>query len=133
MPFTPLYYLVIVLPQVLSTTRLVLITSCIDQNLSTIRFSVANYLRLLTHCSLNNIEKNELNSLSPQKSEKFVENVGRKKRFAVEIDERYVDQKKHQMVTYIIRKAYDKKCLRRNIKKNCRTLIAQKKIVFSRR
>ena len=36
---------VIVLPQVLSTTRLVLITSCIDQNLLTIRFPVANYLR----------------------------------------------------------------------------------------
>ena len=46
---------VIVLPQVLSTTRLVLITSCIDQNLATIRFAVANYLRLLTHCSLNNL------------------------------------------------------------------------------
>ena len=45
---------IIVLPQVLSTTRLVLITTCIDQNLSTIRFAVANYLRLLTHCSLNN-------------------------------------------------------------------------------
>ena len=40
---------VIVLPQVLSTTRLVLITSCIDQNLSTIRFAVANYLLLLTY------------------------------------------------------------------------------------
>ena len=44
---------VIVLPQVLSTTKLVLITSCIDQNLSTIRSAVANYLHLLTHCSLN--------------------------------------------------------------------------------
>ena len=42
-------------------------------------------------------------SLSPQKSEKkFVENV-------VEIDEKYVDREKHQMVTYIIGKAYNKK------------------------
>ena len=46
---------------------------------------------------------------------KFVENVGRKKQFVVEIDEKYVDQKKHQMVTYIIGKAYDKKYLRLNI------------------
>ena len=45
----------------------------------------------------------------------FVENVGRKKQFVVEIDEKYVDQKKHQMVTYIIGKAYDKKYLRLNI------------------
>ena len=29
--------------------------------------------------------------------------------------------KKLQMATYIIGKAYDKKCLRQNIKKNCRT------------
>ena len=60
--------------------------------------------------------KIEINSLSPQKLEKkFVENVGRKKKFVVEIDEKYVDQKKHQMVTYIIGKAYDKKILRRKI------------------
>ena len=31
-----------------------------------------------------------------------------KKKFVVEIDEKYVDQKKHQMITYIIGKAYDK-------------------------
>ena len=37
------------------------------------------------------------------------------------------------MVTYIIGKAYDKKILRRNIKKNCRMLIVKKKIVFSRK
>ena len=43
--------------------------------------------------------------------------MGRKKKFVVEIDEKYVDQKKHQMVTYIIGKAYDKKILQRNIKK----------------
>ena len=55
--------------------------------------------------------------------------MGKKKHFVVEIDEKYVDQKKHQVVTYIIGKAYDKKFLRRNIKKNCRTLIA-KKICF---
>ena len=33
---------------------------------------------------------------------------GQKKKFVVEIDEKYVDQKKHQMITYIIGKAYDK-------------------------
>ena len=50
------------------------------------------------------------NSLSPQKSEKkFVKNVSRKKKLVVEIDEKYVDQKKHQMVMYIIGKAYDEK------------------------
>ena len=48
---------------------------------------------------------------------KFVENVGRKKQFVVEIDEKYSDQKKHQLVTYIIGEAYDKKILRQNIKK----------------
>ena len=38
----------------------------------------------------------------PQKFEKkFVENVGRKK-FVVEIDEKYVDQKNHQMVRHIM-------------------------------
>ena len=31
------------------------------------------------------------------------------KKFVVEIDDKYVDQKKHQMVTYIIGKAHDKK------------------------
>ena len=54
--------------------------------------------------------------------------MGRKKKFVVEIDEKYVDQKKHQMVTYIIGKAYDKKILQRNIKKNCRMLIAKKSL-----
>ena len=52
------------------------------------------------------------------------------KKFVVEIDEKYVDQEKHQMVTYIIGEAYDKKFLRQNIKKNCRTLIAKKKTCF---
>ena len=41
------------------------------------------------------------------------------KKFVVEIDEKCVDQKKHQMVTYIIGKAYNKK-------------ISQKKSCFSR-
>ena len=60
-----------------------------------------------------------LNIFCRHKSQKkkFVENVGRKKKFVVEIYEKYVDQKKHQMVTYIIGKAYDKKILRQNIKK----------------
>ena len=40
---------------------------------------------------------------------KFLENEGRKKKFVVEIDEKYVDQEKQQMVTYIIEKAYEKK------------------------
>ena len=35
------------------------------------------------------------------RKKKFVENVGRKKKFVVKIDEKYVDQKRHQMVTYI--------------------------------
>ena len=65
---------------------------------------------------------------------KFVENGGRKKKFVVEMDEKYVDQKKHQMVTYIIGEAYDKKCLRRNIKKKIvGRWSPKKKIVFSRR
>ena len=34
---------------------------------------------------------------------------GQKKKFVVEIDEKYVDQKNHQMLAYIIGKAYDKK------------------------
>ena len=78
--------------------------------------------------------KIEKNSLSPQKSEKKVCWIcEQKKKFVVEIDEKYVDQKKHQMVAYIIGKAYDKKFLRHNMKKNCRTLIAKKKLVFHRR
>ena len=52
------------------------------------------------------------------------------KKFVVEIYEKHVEQKKHQMVTYIIEKAYDKKFIRRNIKKNCRTLIVKKKDCF---
>ena len=59
---------------------------------------------------------------------KFVENVSRKKKFVVEIYEKYVDQKKHQMVTYILGEAYDKNILRHNIKKNCRTLIVKKNL-----
>ena len=60
-------------------------------------------------------------SLSPQKSvRKFVENV-------VEIDEKYVDREKHQMVTYIIGKAYNKKILRRNIKKKLSDVDRKKK------
>ena len=54
--------------------------------------------------------------------------MGRKK--IVEIHEKYVDQKKLQMATYIIGEAYDKKFLPRNIKKNYRTLIAKKKDCF---
>ena len=57
--------------------------------------------------------------------------MGRKKKFAVEIDEKYVDQKKHQMVTYIIGKAYDKKILRRNIKKKLSDVDRPKKRLFS--
>ena len=54
-----------------------------------------------------------------------------KKKFVVEIDEKYVDQNKHQMVTYIIGKAYDKKFLPRNIKKKLSDVDCQKKILFS--
>ena len=55
------------------------------------------------------------------------------KKFVGEIDEKYVDQTKHQMVTYIIGKAYDKKFLRQNIKKIVGRWSPKKKIVFSRR
>ena len=57
--------------------------------------------------------------------------MGRKKKFVVEIYEKYVDQKKHQMVTYIIGKAYDEKFLRRNIKKKLSDVDRQKKRLFS--
>ena len=33
------------------------------------------------------------------------------KKIVVEIDEKYADQKKHQMLTYIIGEAYDKKMI----------------------
>ena len=53
------------------------------------------------------------------------------KKFVVEIDEKYVDQKSHQMliVTYIIGKAHDKK-KSFLYTKNCRTFLA-KKTLFS--
>ena len=57
--------------------------------------------------------------------------MSRKKKFVVEIDEKYVDQKKHQMVTYIIGKAYDKKFLRHNIKKKLSDVDRQKESLFS--
>ena len=53
-----------------------------------------------------------------------------KKKIVVEIDEKYVDQKKHQMVTYIIGKAYRKKLLIRNIKKKMSDVDRQKKRLF---
>ena len=43
---------------------------------------------------------------------------------------KYVDQKKHQMITYIIGKSYDKKFLQRNIKK-LSDVDRQKKSLFS--
>ena len=54
---------------------------------------------------------------------------GQKNKFVVEIDEKYVEQKNHQMVTYIIGKAYDKNIyfsFATKIKKNCRTFITKK-------
>ena len=48
--------------------------------------------------------------------------MGRKKKFVVEIYEKYVDQKKHQSIR--------QKFLRRNIKKKLSTLIAKKKECF---
>ena len=59
--------------------------------------------------------------------------MGRKKKFVVEIDEKYVDQKNHQMLTYIIGKAYDKKNIlffRRNIKKKLSDVDRKKKDCF---
>ena len=71
-------------------------------------------------------------SLSPQKSEKkLVENVGRKKKFVVEIYEKYVDQKKHQMVTYIIGKAYDLTFLDETLKKKLSDVDCQIFLLFS--
>ena len=58
------------------------------------------------------------------------ENVSRKNSLLSKLMKNMLTRKKHQMVTYIIGKAYDKKCLRHNIKKNCRTLIAKKKACF---
>ena len=49
---------------------------------------------------------NEKNSLSRQK---IVENVGRRRKFVVEIYEKYVDQKNNQMITHILGKACNKK------------------------
>ena len=60
--------------------------------------------------------------------------MGRKKKFVVEIDDKYVDLKKHQMVTYIIGKAYDKKILQQNIKKKIvGRWSPKKKLVFHRK
>ena len=56
--------------------------------------------------------------------------MSRKNKFVVEIDEKYVDKKKQQMVTYIIGKAYDKKNLRHNIKKKLSDVDRQKKACF---
>ena len=56
--------------------------------------------------------------------------MGRKKKFVVEIYEKYVDQKKHQMVTFILEKAYDKKIIRQNIKKKLSDVDCQKKNCF---
>ena len=63
--------------------------------------------------------------------------MGRKKKFIVETDEKYVDLKKHKMVTYIglIEKAYDNQFLWRDIglQKKLSDVDRKKKIVFSRR
>ena len=59
---------------------------------------------------------------------KFVENVGRKKKFVVEIDEKYVDQKKHQLVTYIIGKVYKQKISSTKHKKKLSDVDCQKKV-----
>ena len=48
---------------------------------------------------------------------KFVENVSRKKSLLSKLMKNMLTRTKHQMVTYIIGKAYDKKFLRHNIKK----------------
>ena len=56
--------------------------------------------------------------------------MGRKKKFVVEIAGKYVDKKKHQMVTYIIGKAYDQKILQRNMKEKLSDVNHQKKACF---
>ena len=59
------------------------------------------------------------------------------KKFVVKIDEKYVDQKKHQIVTYIIGKAYDKNIYLSSSKKFFLKKLSdghhKKKIVFLRR
>ena len=62
---------------------------------------------------------------------KFVENVGSKKNLLSKLIKNMLTRKNHQIVTYIKGKAFDQKILRRNIKKNCRTLIAKKDCFFS--
>ena len=44
--------------------------------------------------------------------------MGRKKKFVVEIGEKYVDQEKQQMVTYIIGKAYDLSEVKKKVASN---------------
>ena len=59
----------------------------------------------------------------------FVENVGRKRKFVVEIDDKYVDQKKTPNGNI-----HNRESIRRNIKKKLSDVDSQKKnIVFSRR
>ena len=71
-------------------------------------------------------------SLSPQKSEKksFLK-MWAEKKFVVEIDEKYVDQKKHQMVTYIISLSIRKKISSTKHKKKLSDVDRQKKRLFS--
>ena len=56
-----------------------------------------------------------------------------KTKFFVEIDEKYVDQKKHQMVTYRIGKAHDKKRYFICIQKTFSDVHRKKNIFFLRR
>ena len=61
--------------------------------------------------------------------------LAEKKSLFIEIDEKYVDQKKHRMVTYIIGKAQQKKHISffwRNIKKKIVGRWSQKKKLFPR-
>ena len=79
------------------------------------------------------LEENGKNKFVATKVRKKVCGKCGRKKIVVEIDEKYVDQKKPQMVTYIIGEAYEKFFFLRKLKKKWLTLIAKKIIIFSRR
>ena len=85
------------------------------------------------------LEKNWKKIVCRHKSQKkkFLKNVGRKKSFIdffeIEIDEKCVDQEKPPNANVHNRESIRQKMSSTKHKKNCRTLIAKKKIVLSRR
>ena len=90
--------------------------------------------------SVTNKKKKKKIVATKVRKNNFVENVVRKKSLLSKLMKKYVEQKKHQMVTGNIhvhnregiRQKYIFQFLNTNLKKNCRTFIA-KKIVFLQR